>query len=182
MWNERSKILPFVWETSGYDWFEAYMKTIEWTKKKKICGFGCVTKVLVPPSWVSSLVKKNELKFFFSLEFANSVMSKYFVERLWLWQSFREAHTCPKQSLSTIPWLPNKDSSTSNTSCSIFNFSGALRPTISRMWDVLLSPVPRLQVPSIENLTYWSFAARWKKTKVLKHLVTVSEEAPSTTS
>lgn len=42
------------------------MKKIEGTKKKKkICGFGCVTKVLVPTSWVSSLVKKNELKYFF---------------------------------------------------------------------------------------------------------------------
>lgn len=45
-------------------------------------------------------------------------MLKYLVERLWLWQSFRGAPTCPKQSLSTIPWLPDKDSSTSNTSCS----------------------------------------------------------------
>lgn len=75
-----------------------------------------------------------------------------------------------------------QDSSTSKTSCSIFNFSGAHRPTISSMWDLLLSPLPRLQVSSTENLTYWSFAARWNKTKIFRCLVAVSEEALSMTN
>lgn len=111
-----------------------------WDQKKKenlwlwMCyPSACSTKLGLFPG------KEKWAEFFFPWKLANSVMLKYFVERLWLWQSFREAHTCPKQSLSTIFWLSNKDSSTSNTSCSIFNFSGAHRPTISRMWDLLLS-------------------------------------------
>lgn len=173
------KQVKFVWETSSYDWFEAYVEKIEGMEKKEnfwlwMCyQSACSKKLGLFPG------KEKWAEILFLLEFANSVLLKYFVERLWLWQSFRGAHTCPKQSLSIIPWLPNKDSSTSNTSCSIFNFSGAHRPTISRLWDLLLSPVPRSQVLSIENLTFWSFAAWWNKTKILKSLWQCQRRLPA---
>ena len=88
---------------------------------------------------------------------------------------------CPKQSLSTIPWLPDKESCTQQHNLLYFQL---LRSPQSHDFQGLrLAAFPRAEVavPFTENLIYWSFVARWNKTKILKCPVTVSEEAPSTT-
>lgn len=113
LWNERSKIVRlciffhlFEKHQAMIDLKHTWRRWREPKKKENLWLWMCYQS-----SCSSKLYlfcgKEKWAEFFFSLEFANSVMLKYLVERLWLsTRYFRGAHTCPKQLLTTIPWLP----------------------------------------------------------------------------